>query len=124
MNTASLPSAAPHVQDIDFFAAHAVIIGTHHYDIAWREEAVLALLSADADEQEERADSTALSLTTFDGNGFVVDRSMSLKELLSLTWSEDVNDFVDPQGQVYRFHFSVDAREWFNQRSLDNRCTF
>lgn len=109
-------SAAPRVQDIDYFAAHAVIIGTRCYDIAWREEAVLALLAASVADQAASEDRTALELTTLDGEGFVVDHRLSLSELLALTWSAELNDFVDPQGVVYQFHFSVAARQWFDLR--------
>lgn len=109
--------ATPRIQDVDFFDAHLVIIGDVHHEIVWREEAVLALLDpALKEDQQDRGDCTALSLTTYDAHGFTVDTAITLEELLSLTWDEEVGNFVNPEGVVYQFRFSVAAESWFERK--------
>ena len=112
--TTNKPSkAVPRIQDIDFMKTHAVIFDGFSHNIDWREEAVLALLQADpaSDEFQDWADSPALRVHTLD-DGFVIDGTISLQKLASLTWNAQTKCFADPDGNPYQFFFELDTETY------------
>lgn len=105
----------PRIQDIDFMRAYAVVVNDSGYDIAWREEIVLACLDQPASEDfEDHAEDNAL-LLTFNADGFVNEVWLSLALLASLIWSPERKAFVCPRGDVYKFFFSVDTETYLSQ---------
>lgn len=100
-------TAMPSILDVDFFAAHAVILGGRRYNVEWREEAVLAYLgmqgSPDYADWEEQ---TALTLHYEEG-GLIWDEPLSLGQLDALKWDAKEQLFKNPDGETFQFFMSA-----------------
>ena len=96
----------PTVCDLDFHAAHAVVLEGQCYNIEWREDKLLALLGTPhSAEFEDLADSTALSLH-YEDNGLVHEEGLTLGFLASLTWNQEKKYFTTPKGESVEFFMS------------------